>query len=107
MKSTDISQIIQEEEDKKLDEIMMNSPQQDSERGTLHSKKVSNLTLEEYLLNYGRPYRNNSIRKVESVTTWRVVNEDPSESYISVDEEFEKETVDPLCKSIDPNRIKS
>jgi hypothetical protein len=48
------------------------------------------------LLNYGRPYRNKSMKKIEPVTTWRVVNEDPSESYITIDDEFEKETLDPL-----------
>lgn len=65
---------------------------------------MSNLTLEEYMLNYGRPYRNDSLKKLESVTTWRVVNEDPSESYIGRDEEFDQETVDPLSKYINPIR---
>lgn len=67
-------------------------------------KSVANLTLEEYLLNYGRPYRNKSLNKFDSVSTSRVVNEDPSESYVSVDEEFVNETVDPLCISVDRKR---
>ena len=66
-------------------------------------KTVSNLTLEEYMLNYGRPYRNN-MKGIESVTTWRVVNEEPSESYVSVDDEFLNETVDPLTVSVDHKR---
>jgi len=67
-------------------------------------KNVNNLTLEEYLLNYGRPYRNSSMNKIEAVTTWRVVNEDPSESYVSVDDEFLNEIVDPLTVSGDQKR---
>lgn len=67
-------------------------------------KNVNNLTLEEYLLNYGRPYRNSSMNKIEAVTTWRVVNEDPSESYVSVDDEFLNEIVDPLTISVDQKR---
>jgi hypothetical protein len=67
-------------------------------------KSVANLTLEEYLLNYGRPYRNNSLNKFESVSTSRIVNEDPSESYVSVDEEFVNETVNPLSISVDRKR---
>ena len=55
------------------------------------------------MLNYGRPYRN-SLKGIESVTTWRVVNEEPSESYVSVDDEFLNETVDPLTVSIDHQR---
>jgi len=102
-KKSGVSQII-EEEDKKLDEVVLKSPQQDSDRGKHDEKEISNLTLEEYMLNYGRPYRNSSVKKVESVTTWRVVNEDPSESYITVDEEFEKETQNPVSKSADPER---
>lgn len=59
------------------------------------------------MLNYGRPYRNNSMKKIEPITTWRVVNENPSESFITVDEEFENETVDPLSKSVDTKRYAS
>lgn len=44
------------------------------------------------------------MKKIEPVDTWRVVNEDPSESYISADDEFMNETVDPLSKSVDPKR---
>lgn len=60
---------------------------------------MADLTLEEYLLNYGRPYRNNSMKKVQSVSTSRVVNEDPSESYISADDEFINETLNPVNNS--------
>jgi len=47
------------------------------------------------------------MKKIESATTWRVVNEDPSESYITLDEEFDKETIDPVSKSVDPVRNRS
>ncbi|CAI2384292.1 unnamed protein product [Moneuplotes crassus] len=106
MKRRKDSQVI-EEKGKKLDEVFKNSSKQDSDRGKMENKDISNLTLEEYMLNYGRPYRNNSMKKIESVTTWRVVNEDPSESYITVDEEFEKETQNPISRSVDPIRQRS
>ena len=44
------------------------------------------------------------MNKIEPVTTWRVVNEDPSESYVSVDDEFLNEIVDPITASKDQNR---
>jgi hypothetical protein len=114
-RSNDISQVTQDQDKKNID-LEVNSPRQDSERGTHRGKsalfyhivkQVSNLTLEEYMLNYGQPYRNKSMKKIESNKTWRVVNEDPSESFITVDEEFENETVDPLYKSFDSKRLGS
>lgn len=47
------------------------------------------------------------MHKIEPVTTWRVVNEDPSESYISVDDEFMNETINPTSTSMDQKLLQN
>ena len=47
------------------------------------------------------------MKRVDSLTTNRVVNEDPSESCVTVDEEFENETVHPINNSTDAKRHSS